>query len=317
MPLNGEPRPDSGWPVALTTVTVDGKCRERSPVDLATFGAGAERLLDRFEARDEGQALFLRATGEGAAEGLAMMVTEAGTFPFRISLWRQRGGDKIRILAAFSRCAEGEAAPPPAPAHADGAGELLHLPVNAILDLAERLHLAADPAVAKDANDLLAASWRLRNLADMARRGDAPADPMTEVDLGRIVQRAVRLAGAAHARAEIAIRMSTPYPAPMPLVIGSTAALWSLIDQLILAAAGSGRGPGEVAVAIAYPDVGSGLALTVTGDMAPEPGRTQPRLAEAEAIAARHGAVIDTGATTANGFDARVIFPPERCLMAP
>ncbi|MEL6574583.1 MAG: hypothetical protein AAFQ81_01735, partial [Pseudomonadota bacterium] len=87
-------------PVALLAVTVNGRCRERSPADLALFGSDADGFLERFADRHLGQSLFARAVEDGTAEGWAVLLTAAGPIGCRVSLWRQRGGERIRVVAA-------------------------------------------------------------------------------------------------------------------------------------------------------------------------------------------------------------------------
>ena len=71
---------------------------------MAIFGEDATRLIDRFIQPAGGQTLLARAVSGGSAEGTAWLNTTAGQRRFRISLWRHRGGDRIRVLAAFSVC---------------------------------------------------------------------------------------------------------------------------------------------------------------------------------------------------------------------
>ena len=83
---------EHAMPVAMAALDVAGQIRERSPADMAIFGDGATRLIDRFIQPAGGQALLARAVNDGSAEGIAWLATGAGQQRFRISLWRQRGG---------------------------------------------------------------------------------------------------------------------------------------------------------------------------------------------------------------------------------
>lgn len=99
--------PEADLPTALAAVTVAGQCRERSPVDLALFGEAAERFVERFADPLAGEALLARALADGAAEGRAALITAARVGTFRVSLWRQRSGEKVRVVAAFAAGAGG------------------------------------------------------------------------------------------------------------------------------------------------------------------------------------------------------------------
>ncbi|MEM6972397.1 MAG: hypothetical protein AAF577_06295 [Pseudomonadota bacterium] len=88
--------------LCLTAVTVAGQCRERSPVDKTVFGTRGDRFDDRFDDPAAARLLLAQAVAEGAA--MAEMVVMAGAvgLPAQVALWRQRGGDRIRIVAAFA-----------------------------------------------------------------------------------------------------------------------------------------------------------------------------------------------------------------------
>ncbi|MEM8840364.1 MAG: hypothetical protein AAGD47_01180 [Pseudomonadota bacterium] len=312
MPLNGEPANEASVPVALASVTVDGRCRERSPVDLALFGPKSERLIERFQMADEGQLLFARATAEGAAEGIAILQGVAGRAPFRVSLWRQRGGDKIRILAAFSQIDVHQASEPSVTPHIPDVPDPMALALDALVGLAQRLHLGGGGACCDGtSSDLLATAWRLKTLNGARGDGEAPG----EVDLARLIRRAVRLAAAAGIEVEARLNPVET----VPLVIGCEAALWSLLDHLIIAASATAKAPSVVKVDLAHPFERAGLALSISSAWthgAIRHDRTA-RIEAACAIAARHDAVLEAKPMNADGFDARVLFPRHRCLAAP
>ncbi len=200
--------PGAALPLAMAALDVAGQIRERSPADLAIFGADAARLTERFVRRDRGQALLARAVTDGSAEGIAWLVTGAGQQRFRISLWRQRGGERVRILAAFSACEHAEAGSAP------GAGcELsqalaalgldLRSPLNAVMGFAEMIREGAErlkPAeAASHASDIVAAAWRLMRVAEDLEAAGASGEARlavvpSEVDIARLVRRVVRLA---------------------------------------------------------------------------------------------------------------------------
>ena len=73
-------------PVAMAALDVAGQIRERSPADMAIFGDGATRLIDRFVQPAGGQELLARAASDGSAETTAWLITAAGQQRFRISL---------------------------------------------------------------------------------------------------------------------------------------------------------------------------------------------------------------------------------------
>jgi len=130
-------------PVAMAALSVDGRCRERNPSDLAIFGAESDRLVPRFLEADTGQAMLARSIDQGTAEGAALLVTTAGPRRFRVSLWRQRGGERIRVLAAFAAEDGGgaDAALAGGPADIDARLAVLGLrgPVEAIRGVVQRL----------------------------------------------------------------------------------------------------------------------------------------------------------------------------------
>ncbi|MEM7497526.1 MAG: hypothetical protein AAF371_05985 [Pseudomonadota bacterium] len=279
-------------PVALLAVTVNGRCRERSPVDLSLFGEGQDRFQDRFREPQEGQALFARAVADGTAEGPAELLTTCGPLLCRISLWRQRGGERLRLVAAIAPEARGapdagqghalsgrsmddptpgqaangggvtgaihmrEEGPgsegPDAPraagrkgsresvdrelggAGGTGAGlaprafapsggsrppqglryaGLLDRPAGDLLDMLERMRVAAEPAERGALSDAMAGVWRLIGLSrEIGQRvvtdgpegsawGDASAMPLpgagaapAEIDPVRLLERLLRLA---------------------------------------------------------------------------------------------------------------------------
>lgn len=313
MPLNGEPPDPAGAPVALATISVDGRCRERSPVDLALFGPKGERLIERFVEAGEGQVLFARATADGAAEGVAMLRTLANDAPFRVSLWRQRGGDKIRVLAAFSEIAPAPDPAPPEAHHITNVPDPMALTLDAVRALAERLHLAEGAPNTRDTGDLLAAAWRLKALATGPRVTEAPR----EVDLARLARRAVRLAAAGQARDDTTVRFAEI--GIVPLIIGEEAALWTMLDHLILAALKAVAAPASLTLNLDFPGERAGLVLSVTAEGSAPAGRLQKseQIDAARVVAARHDAVLEADSMTSTGFEARVVFPLHRCLAAP
>ncbi|MEM6678466.1 MAG: hypothetical protein AAF675_11415 [Pseudomonadota bacterium] len=165
-------------PLALVAVTVAGQCRERSPADKALFGddsAGA-RFVDRFEDAKLGQALLARAIADGTAESRAVVLTTGGAVGCRVSLWRQRGGERLRITAAF--------APDPPVAtsspHAEGPQ------AKAAEDGPQTRGIPA-PVVARGApgGEVQSAAWMLHRYAVLLRRPLAAARALLLEDRGR------------------------------------------------------------------------------------------------------------------------------------
>ncbi|MEO0427632.1 MAG: hypothetical protein AAF160_09315 [Pseudomonadota bacterium] len=196
--------PPVNLPVALLAVTVNGRCRERSPADLALFGPDGERFVERFEDRTVGQALFARAVDHGTADGQAVLLTAAGGLRCRVSLWRQRGGERIRVVAAIapetpeggmggdggagggssdgSGAARGRADLPAASEQASGPAwgrypPLLSRSAGAVMDVLGALRGRASAAERLVLEDALAGLWRLMGLSgEMARRAALVAE---------------------------------------------------------------------------------------------------------------------------------------------
>jgi signal transduction histidine kinase len=317
----------SDLPVALAAVSVDGRCRERNPADLAIFGPDRDRLVERFATPAEGQALFVRCSEAGTAEGTSWLVTAAGEQPFRISLWRQRGGDRIRIVAAFAAC--GAVAPasapraPQVPSTAAPIGREMHSPLRAAMGFAERLRSRADSLTPEEtathASDILAATWRLMRLADdlvLAARGAGGPLPLhvSEVDVARLTRRILRLAGPA---AEAAGVSASVAPATaVPLVLADESVLWTLIDRLVeLALAAAGRGGSVTATLCA---AGGGLSLELGVSSATGALPRAPADMDLDACAAQaqvNGARLETPSGPEGGaWTVRLAFAQARCL---
>jgi len=305
--------------VALAAVSVDGRCRERNPADLAIFGAERDQLVERFAVRASGQALFARATTDGAAEGAAVLLTAAGAQPFRISLWRQRGGDKIRVLAAFAAC---DGAEPLRPAPDHGAtppamiGHEMGGTIDAVLGLAEGLRASGEAAAV--ATDLLSAAWRLRRLADELIALDAgaaewPRPVVAEVDVARLLRRVLRLrAPAAVARDVTLAAPELPARGAGPMVLTDERALWSTLDILLARAIARSAAQTTLSVGLEGGSAGQDLEIALDpgeADAAHDP--TRPDTVLAERLARAAGAQLST---EADGASARLRFPAARCL---
>ncbi len=203
-------------PVAMAALDVAGQIRERSPADIAIFGEDATRLVDRFIQLAGGQTLLARG---GSAEGTAWLNTTAGQRRFRISLWRHRGGDRIRVLAAFSVCGEidtdaHKGLPDLAREALTRMGHDMRSPLAAAMGFAEMIRANPEdlkPAeAARHASDIVAAAWRLPRIADDLEAAGAsgemrPALRPAEVDLARLARRVARLAAPAARAAGVAI----------------------------------------------------------------------------------------------------------------
>lgn len=309
-------------PVAIAAITVAGQCRERSPADEALFGPGADRFVARFADRTVGQQLFATAVAEGIAEGRAVMLTAAGPLGARVSLWRQRGGDRVRLIAAVAVEAGETAAAAVAGGdtpHGRGAldafGATLGRPLDAAIALANQLRGDGGAAV----DDVIAVLWRARTLLQRGiRHGPGPLEAETggdaEVDLAHLARRAMRVADpAAAARAVELVLPVTPAPA---VVVGDQHLLWGLIDGLLL-------------MAIATLPRGTRLVAELTGAeravtlrlyaecRGPAPATdASGQRAEAERLAESAGLHLEI-ADEPLPFEARLTFPAERCLSTP
>lgn len=336
---------DSAMPVAMAALDVAGQIRERSPADMAIFGDGATRLIDRFVQPAGGQALLARAVSDGSAEGTAWLVTGAGQRRFRISLWRQRGGERIRVLAAFSACAVPEAAPGAdaetgLPGLAREAlirmGHDMRSPLTAVMGFAELIRAGPDrlkPAeAAGHAADIVAAAWRLMRIADDVEAAGTSGEVqsalrLAEVDIARLARRVARLAAPAARAAGVAINgRGLPERGRGPLVLGDESTLWSIIDNLLQNAVRH-AGPGAVvAIALRKPGDGQGLVLEIA-DNGPgleadelagllQGGKPGRGLAFSREMARANGTELEIETAPGQGLTARILFPAARCLNA-
>lgn len=317
-------------PIALAALSVDGRCRERSPADEAIFGTEAARFAERFADPALGQAMLARAATDGTAEGRAALLTPAGPRAFRISLWRQRGGERIRILAAFAADTTTADAAEPLPRLANAGRALAHVvreiqaPIAAVIALSSRLRGrlsgraggadAADDEPAALTEDLLAAGWRLSRVAAdadaMARAGtDRPMAAVAEVDAGQILRRILRLIAPVAANAGVEIRAEgLPGRGEGPIVLCDEGALWSVMEALVIERLEASADGGAVSVRVERPARG-GLVVAVAGEDGGPP--TPERLRPAVDAAAATGARIGTGATPS---ELTLSIPPERVI---
>lgn len=314
-------------PLALAAISVEGRCRERNPADIAIFGEERNRLISRFAVPDLGQSLLSTALTEGAAQETATLHTTAGDRRFSIGMWRQRGGDKIRLLAGFS--AQSTPVSPLSPGQAAGLpgveliGHELRSPIAAIMGLAEHLRCPpeglADSALTRHASDIVAASWRLMRLADdlaalTAIPAERPPIRVAEVDAARLLRRLLRLsAPLADARAVTIDTSGVSQPGAGPMVLSDEGALWSAIDNLLrLGLANIGPG-GTLRLGL---QAGTGLTVIFAGEgeaASPAPAaETEVSLAIAREMANAAGArlQIDFGPR----FTMRLAFPAARCI---
>jgi len=263
--------------VALAAISVDGRCRERNPPDIAIFGPDGDRLIERFADPAEGQALLAQCSTGGTAEGVAPLLTAAGSRRFRISLWRQRGGERIRILGAFAAIEPGPGAAC-APSRADPPaphvllGESLRAPAAAVLAIAGRLRRGIEPeggeTAPRAAAALLGAGWRLMRLIDdlaLVEELSPPRLPVhkVEVDAGRLVRRVVDLARAAGAGVA-----TEGAGGPGPLIMSDEGALWSLIERLMAAVDAASGHAARLVVALDRPASGASLVIEVRAEPA-------------------------------------------------
>lgn len=310
-------------PLAMAAVTVAGQCRERSPADLAIFGSGATRFSDRFVEPQRGEAVLAEALSDGVAEASAELRTGTGTAPFRVALWRQRGGDRIRLLASFVHA-------PPAPREVGEAAAVhpgaverfssaIRPALYAATELAERIRTGAPPEageIARQAGDLLAATWRMSRLVDDlellgALGTTSPPLRMGEVDLLRLVRRVVRLAEPLASASGVAISLEAGSE-PLPGVVADETTLWTLLEGLIGTLVAPAGGGGELTVRLrVLADLGD-LEMVLQrrgkGGRAVEP--LPPLLAE---LAVANGARLEQEAAEAGPL-ARLTFPKRRCL---
>jgi signal transduction histidine kinase len=333
---------DSAMPLAMAALDVVGQIRERSPTDLAIFGEAAGRLADRFLTPETGQALLARAVGDGTAEATAWLATAAGQRRFRIGLWRQRGGERIRILAAFASVeaapeARGGALAAPARDAVLRLGRDMRAPLDAVKGFAGLLR--TDPAaltpddIAAHASDILSAAWRLTRIADdlLAAGGSGGALPplrVAEVDIARLARRIARLTAPAARAAGVAIRGSgLPEPGRGPLVLGDESTLWSAVDALLQNAVRHGGRGATVAIGLAGgdrglvleiaddgPGIAADLLAGLLGPSAAWHAADGRGLAICQAMVRANGAELEIETSPAHGLTACIVFPAARCL---
>jgi signal transduction histidine kinase len=309
--------------------------------------------VPRFADREAGQALLAEAIASGAAETVATLVTGAGEGRFRVSLWRQRGGERIRLLAAFASVqvrAE-------APAHPGAAGEdgevpeghlagvgfvarALRGPLGAAMGLAERLRgraAALSPEeLTRTASDILAAGWRMtRLLDDLLLTGPegaaAPPRSLGEVDAARLVRRLLRLAEPGLAAGGVRLaEAEVPAPGAGPLLLADESALWTAFEGLIAEAGRRAAAGGEVLIGLDWPTDTGGLAIAFAArpplaaeacrsSVAAEPAGLWPSGAGPDGslgarLVAANGGTLETGPGSEGWHVARVVFPASRLL---
>jgi signal transduction histidine kinase len=280
-----------------------------------------------------------RAVSDGNAEGTAWLVTPAGQRRFRISLWRQRGGERIRVLAAFSACEE------TGPAMSAGLSDIvrealmrmghdMRSPLTAAMGFAELIR--ANPEGLKPADavghatDIVAAAWRLMRIADDLEAAGASGDVLptlhlAEVDIARLARRVVRLAAPAARAAGVTLNgRGLPERGRGTLVLGDESTLWSVVDSLLQNAVRHGGRGAEVALALRI--AGNGLVLEIADNgpgleadalanllQSGEPGRG---LAFSREMARANGADLEIETAPGKGLAARILFPAARCLNA-
>ncbi|MEM1277676.1 MAG: hypothetical protein AAGH74_14205 [Pseudomonadota bacterium] len=315
--FQGEPDEARGAlaaPVAIAAISVDGRCRERSPADMALFGPARDQLIERFCEASEGQDLLVRATADGSAETLAELETAAGPMPFRISLWRQRGGDRIRLIAAFAQVAAETAiarAPAPKPDL-----DRMEVPVQALIALAERVRTQGPESIDRETSDLISAAWRLKAILDdlEGSRSGLAELPLAEIDLARLTRRVTRMAEAALGARKISAVYETDPESVLPNVLGDEHALWDMLDHLVAGLVdGMGEG-GRLVFSLASPE--RGCAVSLTAERALARADLHPRLELARRVAVTHHAKLSLRTEPEGRVVAEVIFPPGRCLAA-
>lgn len=320
-------------PLALAALDVAGTIRERSPADMAIFGEASGRLAERFMKPETGQDLLARAVSDGTAEAVAWLVTAAGQRCFQVGLWRQRGGDRIRVLAAFAACGQpdngaGQGAPGLSRETAMRLGRDMKAPLAALAGFAEKLRAGGrpDPAeTAAHASDIVAAAWRLRRLADDLLAAAASQDGLSpmhfgEVDIARLVRRITRLAGPAAQGAGVTISLKDlPPPGEGPAILGDEGGLWGAIEALLGNAIRHGGRGSEVSVSLIGKNDGQVLQIADTGPGA-DPERLAAQLEGTGSLAAcramlrLNGADLEILTSPGRGLTARIGFPAARCL---
>lgn len=322
--MTGSDERPAGLPLAMAAVTVAGQCRERSPADLAIFGPDATRFAERFADPGRGESLLAEALNNGTAELRAELRTAAAeAVPFRVALWRQRGGERIRLIASF---AHAPPAPPRSPVPVGKpqglsrerigsyGGQIRH-PLGAIMGLAERMRRCEteDCAAPVLASDILAAAWRMLRLVDdlvlTAELGaERPPLRVGELDVGRLVRRVARLTEPLAATRNVSL-LHEGGSAPRPSVLADETTLWSAIENLLHQAVLSAA-PGA-SVRLSWHLNGKGLDLRIATEAnGPEVPPISLKLTEEMCVA--NGVRLEVGNDT--GFEARLAFPRERCL---
>ena len=321
-------------PVTMVAVDVAGKIRERSPADSAIFGPQANRLAMRFVEPEIGQTLLARAVSDTSAEGTAWLVTESGPQEFHISLWRQRGGEKIRIVGAFARM------DPALPAGLDHQmnpalarlSQDMRSPLAAAMGFAELIRAEGrgkgngHAAATGHAGSIVAAAWRLAAIVDdletVLRDGSGePSLRNSEVDLGRLARRVARLADPGARAADVALTVEGG-ETPSFSVLCNEGILWSVIDTLTQNALRHAGPGGSVRMSIEAREGGVTLGITDTG-----PGLTPSALAVAlrdqtpgrglglcQHLARANGIELEIKSQPGKGVAASLQFPASRVL---
>ncbi|MEM9782329.1 MAG: hypothetical protein AAF899_07620 [Pseudomonadota bacterium] len=326
--------------LALTAVTVAGQCRERSPVDLALFGNDGERFETRFADPAEGRRLLAQAVEAGAASSETRVAAGAAVMPARVALWRQRGGDRIRLIAAFALAESGgEQLRADAVATTlagvsrllpglEGAGAVDATALVAFARQIRRtleatlLQLSETDATGRSLPERVAPSlWRLSTLvALMERHRDADCvpgagAPLAETDLVALVRRVMTL----HETAAITRDVGLVPPAPDTLgrhvAMVDQPSLWGAVEAAVdLGTRALGKG-GTIAARI---DQAAGLTLILVMLPGAEAAMDEGALvAEIEPLATAAGAPLSLSAETAKAgpvWHLALSIPPTRCL---
>lgn len=323
--------------MALAAVTVAGQCRERSPADLALFGDGADRFVGRFATAAEGERLLAEVLRDGMAEGAVALRVQSGIVQGRVSLWRQRGGDRIRLVAAFvvdtpqrphRRPAERvEIAGPDAALATERLARELRAPLRAILAFATQIRRGA-PGEAPEgtrgqASDILAAAWRALRLAEEIGRLFATRPPgatprLSEVDLLRLVQRVVRQARPVAEERGLRLHVvCRPDGAAPALVVADESALWSALETLLDLAMAQCVAEGDVRLSLDLADIAAGVELTLSCETEMPEESAEPALRTAGELVRSAGGRFRADLGGDGVLSACIGFPPERCLSEP
>lgn len=321
--------------LAMAALDVAGQLRERNPADVALFGEESGRFVGRFVAPGLGEALLARAVTDGTAESTAWLVTSSGQRCFRVALWRQRGGERIRVLAVFAH-ADAPPAPPeaglPGPARETLSrfGHDLSSSLTAVSALADRIR-QRDGMVAAGASEIIAAAWRMQRIAaeliEAAGSGALPPPlRLAELDLARLARRVAEQAGPGAEAVGVALDLAgMPEPGRGPAVLADEGYLWSIVDGLVQnALSHAGRGatlrigivPAGQGLALEIADNGPGVSAEVVAEHLACRGRPGQGLGFLRELARATGAELEVETSPAAGFTARIAFPPLRCLGA-